>query len=107
MAHNHGYEYQVRVVREDGIEELSGWMNRPENIVQLMIGAHRPQGKSYWLMVRNIICPDCSDREQRIMECPLTNIPSPRYMPHDSGYLQIVESRNRYALGFSASRHTP
>ena len=27
MAHNHGYEYQIRIVHEDGIEELSGWMN--------------------------------------------------------------------------------
>jgi len=27
MAHNHGNEYQIRIVREDGTEELSGWMN--------------------------------------------------------------------------------
>ena len=26
MAHNHGNEYQVRIVHEDGTEELSGWM---------------------------------------------------------------------------------
>jgi hypothetical protein len=106
MAHNHGYEYQIRVVREDGIEELSGWMNSPEKVVQLMIGAHRPQGKSYWLMVRNIICSNCSEREQ-IMEHPIMDIPSPRGTPHDSRYLQVVEGRDRYALGFTASRHTP
>jgi hypothetical protein len=104
MAHNHGYEYQVRVVREDGIEELSGWMNSPENVVQLMTGAHRPQGKSYWLMVRNITCSNCSEKVQ-MMEHPIVDIPSPRCTPHDSRYLQVVESRNRYALGVTASRH--
>ncbi len=106
MAHNHGNEYQIRIVHRDGTEELSGLMNSTEQVAQAMLAARRPQGKTYWLLVRNILCPDCSDREQRIMEYPLTNIPSPRFMPHDSGYLQIVESRNRYALGFSASRHT-
>ncbi len=94
MAHNHGNEYQIRIVHEDGTEELSGLLNSIE------------QGKTYWLLVRNILCHDCSDKKQITMECPITNIPSPRYMPHDSGYLQIVESRDRYSLGFSASRHT-
>jgi hypothetical protein len=28
MAHNHGSEYQVRIVHEDGTEKLSGWLNR-------------------------------------------------------------------------------
>lgn len=107
MAHNHGNEYQIRIVHEDGTEELSGLMNSTEQVARAMIAAHRPQGKACWLLVRNILCPDCSDREQIIMECPFTNIPSPRYMPHDSGYLQVVESRSRYSLGFSASRHTP
>jgi hypothetical protein len=27
MEHNHGSEYQVKTVRRDGTEELSGWMN--------------------------------------------------------------------------------
>ena len=107
MAHNHGNEYQIRIVREDGVEELSGWMNSTEQVAQAMLAVQRPQGKTYWLLVRNILCPDCSDKEQRIMECPLTTIPSPRYMPHDTGYLRVVESRDRYSLGFSASRHAP
>jgi len=106
MAHNHGLEYQIRIVREDGIEELSGWMNTPEQVAQTMLAVHGLQGKTYWLLVRNIICPDCSDREQ-IMEYPIMHTPSPRFIPHDSRYLQVVESRNRYALSFSASRHTP
>jgi hypothetical protein len=104
MAHNHGDEYQIRIVREDGIEELSGWMNSTEQVAQAMAAAHRPQGKTYWLLVRNILCPNCSDREQ-ILEYPIMDVPSPRYFPHDSRYLQMAQSRNRYALGFSASRH--
>jgi hypothetical protein len=107
MAHNHGNVYQIRIVYEDGTEELSGLMYSTEQVAQAMLTAHRPQGKTYWLLVRNILCSDCSDREQRVMEWPLTNVPSPRYMPHDSGYLLMMESRNRYSLGFSASRHTP
>jgi hypothetical protein len=106
MAHNHGKEYQIKIVREDGIEELSGWMNTTEQVAQTMLAVHGLQGKTYWLLVRNIVCPDCSDKEQILMECPITNIPSPRYMPHDSGYLQVVESKDRYALDFSAPMHT-
>ena len=96
MAHNHGNEYQIRIVREDGFEELSGWMNGTEQVAQVMLAVHRPQGKNYWLLVRNILCPDCSHREQ-IIEIPIMHIPSPRSIPHDSRYLQVVESRNQYA----------
>jgi hypothetical protein len=106
MAHNHGKEYQIRIVHEDGTEELGGLFNTIDQVVQAMIAVDRPQGKTYWLLVRNILCPDCPNKEQLIIECPITNILSPRYMPHDSGYLQVVESRDRYALGFSASKHT-
>ena len=95
MAHNHGNEYQIRIVREDGIEELSGWMNSAEQVAQAMLAVHRPQGKTYWLLVRNIPCPDCSDREQ-ILEYPIMDVPSPRYFPHDSCYLQVVGLKNRY-----------
>jgi hypothetical protein len=34
MAHNHGSEYQVRIVRGDGTEELSGWLNSAEQVAQ-------------------------------------------------------------------------
>jgi hypothetical protein len=68
MAHNHGNEYQIRIVREDGIEELSGWMNSTEQVAQAMLAVHRPQGKTCWLLVRDILCPKCSDREQ-LMGC--------------------------------------
>jgi hypothetical protein len=105
MAHNHGNEYQIRIVHEDGTEELSGLLSNIEQVAQAIIAVDRPQGKTYWLLVRNILCPNCSSKEQLIMECPITNIPSPRYTPHDSGYLQVMDSRDRYALGFSASMH--
>jgi hypothetical protein len=47
MAHNHGYEYQIRIVRQDRNEELSGWMNSTEQVAQAMAAVHRPQGKTY------------------------------------------------------------
>ena len=107
MVHNHGKEYQIRIVHEDGTEELSGLMNSTEQVVQAMAAVDRPQGKAYWLLVRNVLCPNCLDRKQIIVEYPVTNIPSPRYSPNDSHYLLAVGLKDRYALGFSASWHTP
>jgi hypothetical protein len=106
MTHNHGNEYQIRIVHEDGTEELSGLLTSIDQVAQAITAVGRPQGKTYWLLVRNVLCPDCADRGQMIMECPITNIPSPRYMPHNSGYQQVVESSNRHASGFSASMPT-
>jgi hypothetical protein len=99
MAHNHGYEYQIRIIREDGIEEMSGWMSSTDHVAQVIIAVQKPQGKTFWLLVRNIICPSCSDREQ-ILEYPIMNVPSPRCIPQDSRYLQAVDLRNRSSLGF-------
>jgi len=107
MAHNHCNEYQIRIVHEDGTEELSGWTNSTEQVAQAMAALDRLHGKSYWLLERNVLCPNCSDREQIIVEYPVTNIPSPRYSPSDSHYLLTVGLKDRYALDFSASRHTP
>jgi hypothetical protein len=103
MAHNHGNEYQIRIVRYDGIEELSGWMDSTEQIAQVMFAVYQPQN-TYWLLVRKILCPNCSNRELTT-EYPIMPVPSPRYIPHDSRYLQVVESRNRRALNLSASGH--
>jgi hypothetical protein len=107
MVHNHGNEYQIRIVHEDGSEELSGLMNSTEQVVQAMAAVYRPQGKDYWLLVRNVLCPDCLDRKQIIVEYPITNIPSPRYSPNDSHYLLAVGLKDRHALDFSASLYTP
>jgi hypothetical protein len=92
MAHNHGYEYQIRMVREDGIEELSGWMNSREQVAQAMLAVHQPQSKTYWLLVRNILCPNCAKREQ-VMESPIMHVPSPRHIPHDTRYMQPGERK--------------
>ena len=95
MAHNHGNEYQIRTVHEDGTEEVCEWMNSEEQVAQAMTVVHTAQ--SYWLRERNVLCPDCIEMEQHIIvECPITDIPTSRYRPHDSGYLVAVGSRNRY-----------
>lgn len=99
MAHNHGYEYQIRIIREDGIEEVSGWMSSTDHVAQAMLAIRKPQGKTFWLLIRNIICPECSDGKQ-ILEYPIMNIPSPRCIPQDSRHLHIEESRSRSFLGF-------
>jgi hypothetical protein len=88
MAHNHGNEYQVKIVHEDGTEELSGWMNSEEQVVQVMAVARKSQVRACWLQERNVLCPDCLDREQRILEYPFTDNPSPRCSPRDSRYLR-------------------
>jgi hypothetical protein len=59
MAHNHGNEYQINIVHEDGTEELSEWMNSQEQVAQAMAAVHRPRGKAYWLRERNMLCPNC------------------------------------------------
>ena len=101
MAHNHGNEYQVKIVCEDGTEELSGWMNSEKQLVQAMasvLSVHRPEVKAYWLRERNVLCSNCLDREQRIVEYPIANVTSPRYNPHNSSYLLAVGVKSRYEL---------
>ena len=97
MAHNHGNEYQVIIVHEDGAEELSGWMDSQEKLAQAMAAVHRARGKAYWLRERIVLCPDCGDQEQQIVvECPIAYTQSPRCRPHDTSYLVAVGSKNRY-----------
>jgi hypothetical protein len=98
MAHKHGSEYQVRIVLGDGSEELSGWLNSAEQVAQAIASHHKPQAKAYWLLERNVLCPNCLDQGQKVMEYPLADIPSPRYRPHDSRYLVEVGSKSRYEL---------
>ena len=95
MAHTHGDEYQIRIVHEDGTEELSGWMQSEAQVAPALAVIRRPHGIAYWLRMRHVLCPDCRERDQRISECPLTGLPSSRYSPHDSRYLLVVGYRNR------------
>src|SRR5678815_4716546 len=94
MAHNHGNEYQIKNVHEDGTEELSRWMNREEQVAEAMASAHVAHGDIHWLRARNILCPNCLDREQRVVECTITNTQSPRFSPHDSHYLVAAGIRS-------------
>jgi hypothetical protein len=96
MVHNHGYEYQIKIILEDGNEELSGWMNSTDQVAQAIIVVHKLQGKTCWLLVRNITCPNCSDREH-VLEYPIMDIPSPQCIPYDSRCLRAADSRNRYS----------
>jgi hypothetical protein len=99
MAHKHGTEYQIRIVFENGTEELCEWMNSEEQVAEAMAAVHMARRRAYWLRERNVFCPDCIEMEQHIIvECPITDIPTPRYRPHDSHYLVAVGSRNRYEL---------
>jgi len=98
MAHNHGQEYQVRIVHKDGTEELSGWMQSEAQVAPALAAIHRPHGIAYWLRARNVPCPTCRAKDQGIWECPLTGIPDSRYTPHDSGYLQTMGWRDRYEV---------
>ena len=95
MAHNHGNEYQIRLVHADGTEELSGWMPSEAQVAPALAASHRPPGTAYWLRARTVRCPDCPAGDQGLWECPLTGIPSSRYRPHDSGYLRAAGRRDR------------
>jgi hypothetical protein len=72
MTHEHGSEYQLRIVHEDETEELSGWMNVREDIAQTITGLRGSRAKAYWLQVRNVLCFNCLDREQKVVEFPLS-----------------------------------
>ena len=72
MTHEHGSEYQVRIVHEDETEELSGWMNSQEEVTKAITGLRGSPAKAYWLQVRNILCFNCPDREVTIVEFRLT-----------------------------------
>ena len=98
MAHDHGDEYQVRIVYQDGTEELSGWMNSEKQVAQVVAEIQPPPGTAFWLQARTVLCPDCPDREQTIVECPLTGTPSPRSRPHDSYYLLRLGLKSRYTV---------
>ena len=88
MAHDHGNEYQVKIVHANGTEQLSGWMTSEEQIPQVMATVHMSPGKTYWLLRRTVVCPNCPEREQGILEYPLTHVPSLRTQPHDSRHLR-------------------
>ena len=46
MAHNHGSVYQVKVILEDGTEELSEWIEQG-NVAYTLAALHKPQARAY------------------------------------------------------------
>jgi hypothetical protein len=83
-----GDGYQIRIINQDGTVELSGWMNSTEQVVHTLAATHRSRGKVYWLLVRM--------KDQIILECPIADIPSPRYSPPDSYNQMRLRSGVRY-----------
>jgi hypothetical protein len=86
---------------------LSGLMNNIEQITQAMAAMKRPEGKTYQLPVRNILCLNYLDREQIIAKYRVTNIASQRHSPNDSHYLPAIGLKDGYALDLSVSWHRP
>jgi|SRR5579862_5517 len=77
MPHEHGFEYQVRIVYEDESEKLSGWMSCPEEAAHWISGPRRRQAKAYWLQVQDILCLNCRNclnTGATIIEFPLAVI---------------------------------
>ena len=89
MGHDHGTEYQVKVIHYDGTEALSEWIEHG-NVARTMAVYRTPQAKAYCLRERSVTieaCPHCQNTETAIAEYPLTDCLSPRTRPQDSGYL--------------------
>ncbi len=100
MPHNHGIEYQIKVVHENGTEMLSEWID-PGTVAETMGALRKPQAKAYWLRERSVTvatCPLCRDEETTIAEYPLTDSLSPRTHPHDSSYLVSTGSKDPFDL---------
>ena len=96
MAHDHGSVYQVKVIHQDGTEELSEWIEQGD-VPYTLAALHKPQATAYWLRERNVtvpFCPLCRDVETTVTEYPLTDHLSPRSHPHDSSYLVLTGAKD-------------
>lgn len=80
-AHNHGREYQIKVVEDGGTEVLSEWVDRSD-VARTMELLRKPQAKAYWLRERNIAvagCLACRNQEATTVEYPFSPEPAPRF----------------------------
>ena len=93
MGHEHGSEYQLKVVLLDGKEDCSGWLTQDELTVAM--SAVPRKGSSCWLRVRKLVCVQCADGELGVSEVPLALSGSSRNLPHDSRYLRAAGVKNR------------
>ena len=100
MAHDHGSVYQVKVIHQDGTEELSEWIEQGD-VPYTLASLHKPQATAYWLRERNVtvpFCPLCRDVETAVTEYPVTDHMSSRGHPHDSSYLVLTGAKNSHDL---------
>ena len=102
MEHDHGCEYQVKVLNQDGTEAESEWIKQ-ECIEQMVVALRKPQGKA-WLRERSMSCPLCEGKEKAVAEYPLTESPSLRNTPHDSDYLLSTGAKDPLAIPGKAHR---
>ena len=96
MPHNHGIEYQIKVIHEDGTEVLSEWIELGD-IDQAVAALRKPEARAYRLRARGVTfgaCPLCRDKQTAIAEYPLTDCLSPRSHPLDSSYLVLTGSKD-------------
>jgi hypothetical protein len=95
MAPSHIQQYRIRIAREDGTEELTGWMDSEEQLVQTMATLRTVPGKAHWLQVRSVTCSDEPDMGRQIIgESPIAGVPSTQYS-RNSRYRLAGETRNR------------
>lgn len=95
MTHNHGSEYQIRIVHDDGTEELTAWVSSQEEILQAIAALPPARARSLWLRERNTLCPYCSQQQRVVAECLVVGVPTQRYSAHDSHHLVAMGSKNR------------
>lgn len=95
MTHNHGSEYQIRIVHDDGTEELTAWMSSQEELLQAIAVLPPTQARSLWLRERNTPLPHCSQQQGVVAECLIVGAPTQRYAAHDSHHLVALGSKSR------------
>jgi hypothetical protein len=94
MAHYHDPEFQIRIIHDNGSEELTVWMTGEEELTRAIARISTGHYKAYWLRKRNVLCPECAeDQEQTIIvECPIATTPSARYRPKSARHTRAVGS---------------
>ena len=96
MKHEHGNEFQLRIVHADQTEELSGWMNSREEVIQAVAGLRGSPAEAYWLQVRNIRGLNCLHSEPTIVEFPLN--------PTAADNSRFPQQTDRRPYGFASGR---
>ena len=97
MAHNHGSEYQIRIICGDGTEELSGWLKGEEQVARQSLRAtgQKPKLAGFWNETFSVPPARIGDRKS-------WNIPLRTSRLHDTAHttpvIWCVGSKSRYEL---------